>query len=283
MNRIVRKSLFAVATLMSAACSPLTLLNVTVPDDTYDLTANIAYGAAPRQMLDVYGVKDGQAAKGVIVFLYGGSWRQGSRAGYQFVGEAFARRGFVTVIPDYRIFPDVRFPAFVEDAALAMRWVKDNIQRFGGPTDRIYLMGHSAGAHIAALVALDERYFQAVGLNGTTLKGVIGLAGPYAFDPARFRSTRPVFEHVADTNTTRPVTYAHKGAPPFLLLHGTDDTTVFPRNSAQLAARLRAVGGQVRHEIYPGLGHVEILIALSKTLEGRAPIHEHIGSFLSDN
>ena len=269
--------------LILGACSPLTVLNAAIPKDGYVAHDGIAYGPEARQKLDVYTPVDGTRPASVVVFLYGGSWKRGDRANYRFIAEALTSRGHVTVIPDYRVYPDVRFPAFVEDSAVAVGWVREHIGAFGGDPDRIFLMGHSAGAHIAALLTLDERYLADVDVPGTAVRGMIGLAGPYAFDPLQYRSTRPVFVDTPDPDMARPITFVDGQKQPFLLLHGGDDTTVYPANSKELASRIRAAGGSARNLEYANLGHIGIVLALAKPFRGRAPVLEDASAFIDSH
>jgi acetyl esterase/lipase len=198
-----------------------------------------------------------------VVFFYGGSWKWGDRADYAFAGQALTSRGWLAVIPDYRTYPEARFPDFVEDGAQALRWVKDNIAGYGGDPAQVWLAGHSAGGHIAELLALDARYLAAVGMRPGDLKGAAALAAPAAFDPLRYASVRPIFAGMADPQQARPIVHVDGDEPPLLLLHGGDDDTVYPSNSAALAARIREAGGRVRHVVYPGMGHFGILLALA--------------------
>ncbi|MBL8671534.1 MAG: alpha/beta hydrolase [Alphaproteobacteria bacterium] len=278
----MRRAVLALAALAGvSACAPLDALNALVGDDGYRRTADIAYGSLPRQRLDVY-VPDALAAGGarpVVLFLYGGGWRSGDRADYRFAGEALTRAGFVAVIPDYRLYPSVRFPDFVADAARALAWTRAEIARHGGDPGRIALMGHSAGAHIAALLALDPRYSAALGEPPDVIRAVVGLAGPYAFDPLGYRSTRPIFA-AASADEARPVAFARAGAPPFLLLHGSADGTVFPSNSDDLARALSAKGGAAESIVYPDIGHIGVILAVATPFAYSAPVIADTKRFL---
>jgi acetyl esterase/lipase len=222
--------------------------------------ANQAYGALPTQRLDVHRT-DGAAPAPIAVFLYGGRWQEGRREDYRFVGAALAARGILVVVPDYRRYPDVRFPGFVEDAALAVAWTRGHAREFGGDPDRIVLIGHSAGAHIAALLATDARFLARHGLRPRDLRGVVGIAGPYDFLPLTDPDLRAVFGDEVDWEASQPVHFVDGDEPPFLLLHGDADRSVGPHNSEYLAARLHAVAGKVEHRVYPDVGHVRILSA----------------------
>ena len=270
----------ALVALLCAGCSPFVLLNATVPDDGYKLAAARAYGPHPRNRLDVYTPTATAEERPVVVFFYGGSWKRGERGNYRFVGEALTSRGFVAVVPDYRTYPEGRFPDFMEDAAQSLHWVVTHIREYRGDPTRMYLLGHSAGAHIAALLTLDGGYLTRVGVDTCSIRGTVGLAGPYAFDPLAYRSIRPVFGHLEDPDLARPITFAHAEAPAMLLLHGTADKTVRPENSERLTKRLREAGSPARHIAYEDLGHVGIILALAAGYRERAPVLDDIAAFL---
>ena len=255
-----------------SACSPLGLVNALVPDDSHRVEAGLAYGPEARHRLDVYRPPAGAASKGTLVFFYGGSWKSGARQGYRFVGEAFAARGYTTVVPDYRLYPAVRFPGFVEDGALAVAWVRKNLMTGDSGAQRLVLMGHSAGAQIAGLLALDPRYLAAQGLPEGAVDGWVGLAGPYVFEPLKYRNIRPIFEGEVPAERARAINFARSDAPPSLLIHGLDDTTVQPRNSAELTARLKEAGAEASYLPLERIGHIWILLALAAPFEGHAPV-----------
>jgi acetyl esterase/lipase len=270
------------AAVALAGCSASDALNVFIPSGGYIQHQEISYGPSARQALDVYEPTTAAPPGGrtVVMFLYGGSWRGGKRETYKFVGEALTSKGYVAVIADYRVYPEAVYPSFVEDGAAALKWTIENVQRYGGNKDRIVLMGHSAGAHIAALLALDPQFVQRAGLPANTIKGVVGLAGPYSFDPLQFRVTRAVFGHLKDPQVARPVIYANNPAPPMLLLHGGDDTTVGPHNSADLAAALRAAGNAVTAKVYDDEAHIGIILAMAAPFRSRAPTLADSATFI---
>ena len=228
------------------------------PDDS------AVYDPARRLALDIYRPvhRPAQAIARpapVIVFLYGGSWRHGKRAQYRFVGRRLARQGALAIVADYRTAPETVFPGFVEDAASAVAWAKRHAADYGGDPARMYLAGHSAGAHIAALVGTDVRYLAAHGLKPRDLAGVIGLSGPYDFDIAGYED---VFGPPAQWALTQPVAFVDGDEPPFLLVHGTGDTVVEPVDSRILAERLREAGGAAELLWLPGAGHLAPLAAM---------------------
>ena len=233
------------------------------------------------QTLDVW-VPEGASdtPRPVVVFFYGGGWVKGDRDAYAFAGRALAARGFVVVIPDYRKVPQVRFPAFVEDGAEAVRWTRDNIARFGGDPDKIALAGHSAGAHTAITLALDPRWLEAAGVAPDTVKAAIGLSGPYDFYPFDKKRSIDAMSHWPSPRDTQPIEWARAGAPPMLLVTSSKDTVVRPYNTENLAAKLRKLGAPVETENYDGLSHEDVVMALSKPFRGKAPVLDRSVSFL---
>lgn len=277
----------AMLALIAAACSPIALFNTVAPKD--DLPAQptraIAYGDDPRQKLDVYpaaGAADVGAKRPVLVFLYGGSWNSGRRQDYAWAARALAAKGFVVVTPDYRLAPDSPFPAFVEDAAAAVAWAHANAQQHGGDGSRLVLVGHSAGAHIAMMVALDRRFIDRTGAPSEAIRGAVGLAGPYRFDPREEGVLADAFGRYPDPAAVQPVNFARADAPPTLLLHGDADTRVLPRNSQRLAAALEEAGATSEVKLYRGVDHAGILLALSKPFRQRAPTLDDVTAFATE-
>lgn len=273
--------LSSLAGVLATACSPVALLNGAAPSDTYIRTSGIAYGELPRQRLDVYR----PAASGIdaptVVFFYGGAWRHGARGDYLFVGEALAALGCVAVLADYRLFPEARFPAFVEDGAAALRWTRDHAAVHGGDPRRLFVMGHSAGAHIALMLVTDERYLAAAGMQPRELAGAIGLAGPYDFLPFKSRRTAEIFDPPARWPQSQPINFVSGREPPLLLMTGSDDDIVDPGNSTRLAAKVSGLGGKVELIRYPGEGHRSIIAALAAPLRKRYRIQNDIAAFIA--
>jgi len=260
-------------------CTPAGLLNAVVTDNGYQTIRDVAYAEGPRHRLDIYIPEMIAADRSVAVFFYGGRWEYGSKADYLFVGQALASRGIITVIADYRLYPDIRFPAFVEDGAKAVTWVKRHIADHGGDADRTFLIGHSAGAHLAAMLSLDTAFLAAEGLKIDSLRGFIGLAGPYDFLPIKDPVVKEVFK-VDDLQATQPINHVHADAPKALLLTGDDDETVLPRNSWRLRKELNAQGGDAEVEVYEGVGHVGVVLSLASPFRWLAPALDDIVSFI---
>jgi acetyl esterase/lipase len=250
-------------------------LDALVPADGYRADLDLPYGAGPRRRLDVYRPALAAAPPApVLVFFYGGNWQTGARGRYRFVGQSFASRGCVTVVPDYRLFPEARYPGFVEDGAAAIAWVAASIARFGGDPRRIVAIGHSAGAHIALMLALNPAF----GLARGALAAAVGLAGPYDFEP-RGR-TREILVVDGGGPSAMPIAYADGAAAPVLLITGGADTTVRPGNSHRLAERVRAHGGSAELVVYPRVGHVRLVAALASPLAWLAPVRRDVLDFV---
>lgn len=275
------RSLFAAlcAALLSA-CSPVALLNATVPTRGVVVTQDIRFAEGPRGTLDVYRPANAAGAAPLVVFLYGGSWRMGDKAIYPFVAQPLAAQGAVVVVPNYRLFPEVAFPSFIEDNARAVAWAFAHAAELGANPAAVFVAGHSAGAYNAAMLALDPRWLAAAGVDRGRLAGAIGLAGPYDFRPITGPDIIPVFAPVNGGPASQPITFADGTNPPMLLLTGDADTTVRPRNTQALAARIRQGGGPVEARTYPGIGHIGIITAFAPLFSGRAPVLDDVWAFI---
>jgi acetyl esterase/lipase len=224
------------------ACSPVAVLNALAPKAGVTETRDVRYAAGERHQLDIY-APEGERSAPVIVFIYGGGWKDGNKGDYRFVAATLASRGFLTVVPDYRLFPSVRFPAFLRDNAAAVAWTKGNISRYGGDPGRIFLMGHSAGAYNVAMLTLDKQWLGADGLDADRdIAGTIGLAGPYDFLPLHDPELEDIFAPAGDLRLSQPISFARGDAAPMLLAAGTVDQTVLPRNTEHLAEAIRRDG-----------------------------------------
>ena len=247
------------------------------------LIADQPYGRGPRQSLDVWGPDGTQAGDRlpVVIFFYGGGWNSGDRESYGFAGRALAQQGFLTVIPDYRLTPRAQWPDFLTDSAAAVAWVREHAPAIGGDPDRIALMGHSAGAYNAVMLALDPDWLRKAGSDPSAIRGVAALAGPYDFLPLeKGGSADKAMGKVRPAERTQPITYARGDAPSLWLATGEDDDVVRPRNSRNLAAAIERAGGDATLRLYPGMGHTGIVMALSAPFRGKGPVLADATDFL---
>ena len=280
-RRALGKGLAGGLAALASACSPLTAFNTLAPRDrAVRVGRDIAYGPDPAQSLDVYAPPEGARGAPVLMFFYGGAWNSGRRQDYAFVGQALASRGFLTVLPGYRLVPQVRYPAFMQDAAVAARWTRDHAASYGGDPDRLMLSGHSAGAYIALQLALDGSFLRAADVDPGLIRAVAGLSGPYDFLPLAVQSTIDAFGGYPDLPSTQPINHVHPGAPPAFLAWGAKDDVVWVKNINHLAAALRAAGDVVEAKIYPGLTHADTVLALSPVFRRKAPILADMTAFL---
>ncbi len=272
---VLALSVVAGAIYLYSPPKALDVLNSLFPGDGgVARVGSAAYRPGENGGLDIWATKPiAGPSKPVLVFFYGGAWVKGRREDYGFVAKAYAARGFVVVLADYRKVPAVHFPAYVDDGAAAVRWTHDNIARFGGDPGRIVLAGHSAGAYIAVMLALDRHYLTDAGVDPAVIRAAAGLAGPYDFYP--FDSARAVaaMGNAPDPRQTQPITVARSDAPPLWLATGLDDTEVKPRNAIALAARAQSLGDHTAIlATYSGLDHNDIIMAISKPFRNKAPI-----------
>jgi acetyl esterase/lipase len=257
------------------------VLNALTPSSTFTKTASIAYGDDPRQKLDIYRPVAAAPSAPVVVFFYGGSWNSGAKDDYGFVGEALASRGIVVVIADYRLYPQVRYPSFLQDGAQAVAWTRQHIAEYGADPTQLYLMGHSSGAYNASMLALDARWLNEVNLAPSMLKGWIGLAGPYDFLPIENRDVRPVFFFPNSPADSQPINHVDHGAPPSLLIASASDTLVNPtRNTGGLAKKLRDAGVPVEVFYFTKTNHATLVASIAKPLRWLAPVLDRVTAFI---
>ena len=282
-HKIVRVGLLASLMALLAACTPSpALLNVLVPRTGYHVVRDLAYGDGPRRKLDVY-VPDHLAGNApVLVFFYGGSWQFGSRDQYLAFGQAFASLGIVTVVADYRLYPEVTYPAFVEDGAQAVAWVHAHIAQYGGDPQRLFVSGHSAGGYNAVMLGSDPKYLKAAGGDLSWLRGVIGIAGAYDFLPLTDPDYIAIF-HGPMNRESMPVSHIDGKRPPMLLAWGLADGTVGAKNIDNMEARLKAVGSPVETHRYPGTGHIGIILSLIPGFRGRTTLRDDMARFIQSH
>jgi len=262
LRRIVVIAIILAVPTLIANCSRVAygVLNAPAYLGSYERRANIRYGELPRQSLDVY-VPNGARNRPTVVFWYGGIWTKGTKEQYRFVGAALASAGYVAILADYRLYPSVRFPDFVDDGALAVRWAREHVSEMGGDPRSIFIMGHSAGAHLAALLALDERYLKKVGGDASWIRGWIALSAPYELE-MRVKVLDFIFGAHSRAEW-QPIQLVSSRAPPALLIHGLDDNMVHPHEAVDFDEKLRAAGVPVDCRLYAGAGHTGPVTALS--------------------
>ena len=283
---ILLAALALAAVLALAACAPTATLNALVPRGTHTQTEGVPYGPLLRQRFDIYRPTAAAPAGGfpVVVFFYGGSWNKGERADYRFVGEALASRGVLTLVADYRLYPEVRYPDFLNDSALALRHGLEQAAALGGNPKRVFVMGHSAGGYNAAMLALDARWLRAVGHVPAELAGFIGLAGAYDFLPMTNPDAQPVFFHPNYPAGTQPLAYAGASSPRSFLGAAMTDTLIDPqRNSVGLATRLRAAGVPATLKLYERVNHVTLVAAMAAPLRWLAPVLDDVVVFIDSD
>lgn len=268
-------------TALTTACSSVQYFIANAPTafGAFDRHSNLKFGDNARLRLDVYEPRGAHTERPVVVFWYGGSWLRGERSQYRFVGAALAQAGFVTVLPDYRLFPEVRFPAFLDDGARAVAWVQQHAKEFGGDPTRIVLMGHSAGAHMAAFLALNDDYLKRAGARPESIVGLIGLSGPYVLNP-NSSVLHEIFSSPYSIADWQPIRFVDASAPPALLVHGRDDDVVSVEQTRELSEALKRNNVHVETEILDGRDHPDTVAAFSLVLRYRAPVLEETVQFI---
>jgi acetyl esterase/lipase len=280
MKKICTALVLFLSTLITAGCA--TLLNASIPHEGYRVVRDVAYGEHARQRMDFYIPEGLKKPAPVIIFFYGGSWQAGTKDDYRFVGQAFATKGFITAVVDYRLYPEVYFPAFVEDSAKAFIYAHTTIAKHGGDPKNMFIAGHSAGAFNALMVAANPDYLTRAGGKPSWIRGAIGIAGPYDFLPMTDPDIIAIFSKLP-AQQTQPVTFVTAAMPPMFLATGTADEIVIPRNSERFAAKLATFGQKATLHRYGGLDHIDIILSLAHGFRDKSPLLEDIAAFLSKN
>ena len=278
-SRIAAIAIILAVPTLFANCSGITysVMNLPAHLGAYERHADIRYGDLPRQSLDVY-VPDAAVNRPTVVFWYGGMWTKGSKEQYRFVGAALANSGYVAILPDYRLFPAVRFPEFVDDGALAVKWAREHAAQFGGDPRSIFIMGHSAGGHLASMLALDERYLKRVGGDESWIRGWIAISAPY-----ELTMRVPVLHSIFGSRPLeewQPIQLVSSRTPPALIVHGYDDNMVHPQEAVDFDAKLRAAGVPVECRLYTEVGHVYAVASLSLPLRSTANTLSDVRQFI---
>jgi acetyl esterase/lipase len=283
----LRLAAFAVAALLAFVAPAAAQVDVMAPfnqdasmDPAEVLGHDIPFADGDRMKLDVYGPKDPKGPSPVVMFIYGGSWKQGSRGDYKFVGHALAANGFVAVIADYRLYPDVTYPKFLEDNAAAAKWIQDNIGTYGGDTSRFFIAGHSAGAYNSVMLGLEKSFLNEYGVT-MPIKGIAAISGPYDFYPFEYDEVRNVFGQNDNPEGTQPINLVGPDEPPMLLISGNQDPIVRMQNTDHLAHKLQEAGDWVTVKYYENIGHMEPVFAIGALWRWRAPVLADMVSFFT--
>ena len=259
------------------ACSLSGILNATITTSGYQIHRDIAYGDNPRQVLDIYTPEGLTAPAAVIVFFYGGSWQFGKKSDYLFLGQAFASRGFLTVIADYRLYPEIHFPAFVQDGAAAFRFTHEHIKQYGGDPNKMFLAGHSAGAYM--MLTVDDQYLKEAHANKSWIRGTIGIAGPYDFLPLTDPKIIDIFSKT-DLALTQPINFIQTKQPPIFLAQGFADDTVGIKNTRNVSQKLEVLHSPVETHYYEDVGHIGIILSLAQHFREKTPLLDQITDFI---
>lgn len=251
LRTVLAATTLATTTLLGSGCQSLVFAVANRGLDPPE--ASVVYADDKQLVLDIYRPPRDNKPAPVVVFFYGGTWQQGERAHYRFVGQRLAQNGVLTILPNYRTWPEVGFPAFVKDAAQAVAWAREHADEYGGDPQRLFIAGHSAGAQIAALLGADPHYLAEVGMAAGQLDGVIGLSGPYDF--AISGKLVPIFGAPSQWPQAQVIGQVDGSEPPFLLIHGSDDHRVETRDSVELARKLRRHGVPAQLVLMPDGGH----------------------------
>ena len=284
--------LVALTACLISACSPIKVLNSLVPESGFELVSGIEYGANSRQKLDLYlpktQAKQPNINSKVVIFYYGGNWDSGERADYKFVAEALSAQGYIVVIPDFRLYPEVLFPSLMSDPVTVAKWVKTLINQYGGDANKVFLAGHSSGAHMAVMMAINPEYLAAVSLQPKDFAGVIGLAGPYDFLPLKSERLKTIFGNEQEQLKSQPINFVDGNFkdgkhPPILLGVGKKDGTVWPRNTFNLAKKIKDNNGLVEVAEFENYGHVDMVAKLAKPLRGDGKLLKTITTFIDEH
>ena len=279
--------LVALTACLISACSPIKVLNSLVPESGFELVSGIEYGANSRQKLDLYlpktQAKQPNINSKVVIFYYGGNWDSGERADYKFVAEALSAQGYIVVIPDFRLYPEVLFPSLMSDPVTVAKWVKTHINQYGGDANKVFLAGHSSGAHMAVMMSINPEYLAEASLKPNDFAGVIGLAGPYDFLPLKSDRLKIIFGPEAGQWKSQPINFVDGKNPPLFLAIGMKDGTVWPRNTYNLAKKIKQKNGLVEVHEFASYGHVDMVSKLAKPLRGNAELLKSVINFIDQH
>lgn len=283
---IGRVILMSVSVMLLSACAKIGLFAANFPSNFGDtkIYTDVSFGPEDWQKADIYVPPHAPDEKlDVVVFFYGGRWTDGVKEEYRFAGSALASKKFIAVLPDYRKYPDVKFPDFVHDGAKAVAWVSDNIAQYGGNPARIHISGHSSGAHIGSLITVDERYLKAEGKSrDDVVRSFAGLAGPYAFIPED-PDLIDMFGPPENYPQMQVSTFVDKNDPPMMFLYGGKDTHVHMINIDRVKAQMDKIGTCARINLYPDIDHIWIVGSMSWLGQGKASVLDDMAAFFQES
>jgi acetyl esterase/lipase len=258
----MKYSLYIAMAFLLTACTDAALWIANQSASNAPIHTDVAYGAEPHQRLDLYGENEDAP---LIAFFYGGGWSMGQKSQYQFVADTLVERGYRVAVVDYGLWPQVAYPEFVEDTALALAWLA---REKAGP---IIAMGHSAGAYNVAMAVA----------KGAPADGVIALAGPYAFEPSS-KKYRQIFAAAKPMSSMKVPAYVTAKMAPVLLMHGTDDSIVSVRNSHALSDALSQADVAHIVTLYPDTGHYGIMLPFVRWRNVDVAVLKDIEAFVQD-
>jgi len=247
---------------------------------------HIAYAEEhERQQLDLYLPKH-EAPSACVMFVHGGTWKSGHKDDYAFVGQTLAAHGIATAVVGYRLFPEVKFPEFTNDVAQALGWLQRNGEQHGVNIDQgVVMIGHSAGAHLASLVALDPIYSNQFGFSPSFIQGVIGLAGIYSFRPENSELMSEIFQPAASPNDffeAKPINYLKGGGVPLYLMHGRKDQTVVCQSAERMFKNAMLAGHPVDIHVEEKYGHVRPLLDFLSVMPNHRRFMKKITGFIDE-
>lgn len=277
--------------IILSGCSAVQIVNSVSKIYPVEVEKDIAFGDNPRDTMDIYYPKsknENSANTPVVVFIYGGSWNRGEKSEYEFVGRKLASLGYITMLPNYRVYPEVKYPDFLKDGAKSIAKLVDQLKTEKyqplKPSDKIVLMGHSAGAYNAAMLAMDDRWLARENLNRADLiEGLIGMAGAYNIYPIGVPEVRPVFNHPNYPEKSQPIDYvAESKVPTLLLAPESDELVSLEKNTFSLAKALGEVGTPNQLVTVEGTDHISLIGTLSPVLFFKGDSVSPIENFISE-
>ncbi|WP_370260759.1 alpha/beta hydrolase [Limnobacter sp.] len=274
--------------ILMGGCSSIQLVNNVSKVYQVEVNNNLPVGHGSRLAYDLYlpnKPASQTASTPVIVFFYGGSWNRGSRSEYEFVGRRLASEGYIVAIPDYRLYPEVKYPDFLIDGAKSVNALIDELRnpRYAAlrPSKKVVLMGHSAGAYNAAMLAYDPRWLKETAQSSSVVAGFIGLAGAYNIYPIKDQEVQPVFHHPNYPEQSQPIEFVNNTAPASLIVAPEQDTILSTeRNSQALHQALTKAGGQSTLVTVSSTDHVTLIGTLSPLLFFKGSTMKPIQNFI---